>query len=72
MLTETFYIVVVTTSAGLLLKLASLIFKSKCRTCKMGCLEIERDIEAEEKEAEFRITHKQQSCLELSSNEDNK
>jgi hypothetical protein len=64
MLTETFYIVVVTTSAGLLLKLGSLIFKSKCRTCKMGCLEIERDVETEERETQFEITHKQPSNLD--------
>jgi Flp pilus assembly protein protease CpaA len=63
-LSEVFYVMLVTTVAGLILKLASLCFKSRCKTCKLCCLEIVRDTEAEEREREFELTHKQTSSLD--------
>ena len=59
MLSEIFWMAVVTTSAGVILKLASLCFKSKCKEGVMcgGRIRIIRDTESEEKQAEFELTH---------------
>ena len=61
MLTETFYIVLVTTCSGLLIKLASMAFKSKCSEFSCCGITIKRDVVLEEKEHEFDTLHKQQS-----------
>jgi len=57
MLSEVFYLTLVATGSGLILKLAQMIFKSKCKEASCCCFRVVRDIEAEEKEAEFRILH---------------
>ena len=44
MLTETFYVCLITTVSGLLLKLASLAYKSKCRQCSCLGVKIIRDV----------------------------
>jgi aldehyde:ferredoxin oxidoreductase len=69
-LSEVFYVCLVTTISGMILKLASLAYKSKCKECSVCCIKVIRDVELEEKETEFRINHKQGSSLEISSNED--
>ena len=46
-----------TTSTAFIFGIAKLISKSKCKKCKILCCEIERDVELEEKEAEFELTH---------------
>ena len=46
-----------TTLAGLILKLASMAYKSKCKEVSCCCLKIVRDTQAEEKEQEFALTH---------------
>jgi hypothetical protein len=58
-LSEVFYVCLVTTSAGLLIKLASLCFQSKCKECVMcgGRIRIVRDTESEERQREFELTH---------------
>lgn len=48
-LTETFYVCLITTIAGLLLKLASLAYKSKCKQCSCFGISILRDVIIEEK-----------------------
>jgi len=48
-----------TTLAGLILKLSSMMYKSKCKEMSCCCLKIVRDTQAEEKEQEFTITHQQ-------------
>jgi len=59
MLSEIFWMALVTTSAGVVIKLASLCFKSKCKECVIcgGRIRIIRDTESEEKQAEFELTH---------------
>jgi len=57
MLSEVFYLTLVATASGLVLKLAQMIFKSKCKEASCCCFRVVRDIEAEEKETEFRILH---------------
>ena len=44
MLTETFYVCLITTVSGLLSKLASLAYKSKCRQCQCLGVKIIRDV----------------------------
>lgn len=57
MLSEIFYSLLITTGGGLILSLAKLCFKSKCSEVNLCCLKIIRDVDAEEKEAEFIATH---------------
>jgi hypothetical protein len=39
----------------MLLKLASMAYKSKCKECSICCIKVVRDVDLEEKELEFRI-----------------
>jgi hypothetical protein len=52
-----FWSLVVSTLAGLILKLSSMAYKSKCKEVSCCCLKIVRDTQAEEKEQEFTLTH---------------
>lgn len=58
MLTEVFWVTFVTTVCGMLIKLASMCYKSKCKEVDICCLKIIRDTVAEEKEEEYRIDHR--------------
>jgi hypothetical protein len=49
MLSEVFWSFFLTSIIGLLLKGASIVYKSKCKTVACCCIKIERDIEAEVK-----------------------
>ena len=60
-LSEVFYICLLTTVSGLLIKLASMIFKSKCSECSFCGINIKRDVVLEERENEFEILNKQKS-----------
>lgn len=59
MLTETFWVAFVATTSAMVIKLASLCFKSKCKECVIcgGRIRIIRDVDAETKENEFELTH---------------
>lgn len=57
MLSEVFWVAFVTTCSGVVIKLASMMYKSKCKECSVCCIKIIRDVEIEEKENEFEITH---------------
>jgi hypothetical protein len=59
MLSELFWISLVTTSAGVIIKLASMCYKSRCKEVKLcgGRMSCVRDTEAEEKLDEFELTH---------------
>jgi hypothetical protein len=56
-LTEVFWVTFVTTVSGMIIKLASMCYKSKCKEVEVCCLKIVRDTHAEEKEEEYRIDH---------------
>jgi len=60
-LSEIFWISFVGTSSGLLIKLASMVFKSKCSECSFCGISVKRDVILEEKENEFEILNKQKS-----------
>jgi aldehyde:ferredoxin oxidoreductase len=55
MLSEVFWVAFITTISGMLLKLASLAYKSKCKECSVCCIKVVRDTETEQEELEFRI-----------------
>jgi hypothetical protein len=56
-LSESFWIFVVTTSAGLLLACLKVGYDSKCKTCNFGCIKIERDTSAEIEAEHDRMEH---------------
>ena len=49
MLSEMFWTTFITTMSGLILAIIAACYKSKCRYIKLGCIEIDRDVEGEEK-----------------------
>jgi hypothetical protein len=54
---EIFWGSVIVTLSGLLLKIISMSFKSKCSECSFCGISIKRNVEMEEKEHEFDIVH---------------
>lgn len=60
MLSEVFWVAFVATTSAMVIKLASLCFKSKCKECSVcgGRIRIVRDIDAEVREEEFRANSK--------------
>ena len=54
-----FWISFITIVSGMILKLSSMCYKSKCKECSVcgGRIRIIRDIELEIKENEFELTH---------------
>lgn len=60
MLSEVFWVAFVATTSAMVIKLASLCFKSKCKECSVcgGRIRIIRDIDAEVKEEEIRSNSK--------------
>ena len=67
MLSEVFWIAFITTLSGVIIKLCSMAYKSKCKEVACCCIKIIRDTEAEEKEEEFRINHPPQRIPESES-----
>ena len=66
MLSEVFWVAFVATTSAMVIKLASLCFKSKCRECSVcgGRIKIIRDIDAEVREEEFRANSKDKEEVE--------
>jgi len=56
-LSEVFWGMFITTCVGLILGLARMAYKSKCKEVSCCCIKIVRDVEIEEKETEL-ILHK--------------
>ena len=54
-LSEVFWVAFLTTMTGFCLKLVSMAYKSKCKSCKVCCIEVIRDTEAEAEIDEMRI-----------------
>lgn len=57
MLSEVFWVAFTTTVTGMIIKLCSMAYKSKCKEVACCCIKIVRDIDAEEREEEFRMVH---------------
>ena len=60
MLSEVFYMALVTASSGFLLKLFSMCYKSKCSECSFCGITVKRDVHLEEKEHEYDVEHQLQ------------
>ena len=61
-MSEVFYTLLVTSSFAFLLAVARMMYKSKCKDIKCcGCIEIQRDVEAEQEELQFQTVHNTQS-----------
>ena len=56
-MSEIFWTFVITSSIGLIISLAKMSYKSKCKECNFCCIKIIRDTELEEKELEFQVNH---------------
>ena len=69
MLSEVFWVAFTTTITGMIIKLCSMAYKSKCKEVACCCIKIIRDTDAEEKEEEFRLTH-QPKIQEQTSNKE--
>jgi hypothetical protein len=48
MLSEVFWVAFITTSSGMIIKLCSMAYKSKCKEIACCCIKIIRDVEAED------------------------
>ena len=60
-LSEVFYICLLTTVSGLMIKLASMAYKSKCSECNFCGIRVKREVIIEEKEHEFDTLNKVKS-----------
>ena len=56
-MSEIFWTFVITSSIGLIISLAKMSYKSKCKECSVCCIKIIRDTALEEKELEFQVKH---------------
>jgi hypothetical protein len=57
MFSEIFWGSVIVTISGLILKIISMSFKSKCSECSFCGISIKRNVDVEEKEHEFDVLH---------------
>ena len=58
MFSEIFWTFVITTGTGLLFAIVKICLKSKCKHCKIGCIEIDRNVELELEETKFDVLNK--------------
>lgn len=58
MLSEVFWVAFISTISGVIIKLCSMAYKSKCKEVSCCCIKLVRDVELEERENEFEITHR--------------
>jgi hypothetical protein len=56
-LTEVFWVTFLTIVSGMIIKLASMCYKSKCKEVTICCIKIVRDTAEEAKEEENRVEH---------------
>jgi hypothetical protein len=69
-LSETFWIAFLTVASGFLLKLFSMLYKSKCKECYFCGISIKRDVELEEREHEYDVAHQLQKVKSSTKLED--
>ena len=70
MLSEVFWIAFIGTCSGLVIKIASMAYKSKCSECNCFGFHIKRNVELEEQEHEYDISH-QLNKVKSTTNLDN-
>ena len=69
-LSEVFYMALVTASSGFLLKLASMMYRSKCSECSFCGIIVKRNVELEEREHEYDVAHQLQKVKSSTKLED--
>ena len=69
-LSEVFYVCLLTTVSGVVIKLASMMYKSKCTECSFCGITIKRNVELEEKEHEYDVSHQLQKVKSSTKLED--
>ena len=70
MLSEVFWVAFITTVSGFLLKLASMMYKSKCSECSFCGITVKRNVELEEREHEYDVSHQLQKVKSSTKLED--
>lgn len=63
-MSEVFWTFFVTSIIGLCFGITKMCHKSKCKEFQLGCIKVIRDVELEEKENEFELTHKNNNPIE--------
>jgi hypothetical protein len=58
MLSEVFWSFFLTSSIGCIMGILRMIYKSKCKSCSLCGIKIERDVEGEERIDELEIQHR--------------
>jgi hypothetical protein len=56
-LSESFYYYLVSTISSLIIVCVGVLYKSKCKVIKFCGVEVDRDVEIEQKEDELEFTH---------------
>jgi len=69
-LSEVFYVCLLTTVSGVVIKLASMAYRSKCKECYFCGISIKRDVELEEREHEYDVAHQLQKTKSSTKLED--
>ena len=69
-LSEVFYVCLLTTVSGVVIKLASMMYKSKCKECYFCGITVKRNVELEEREHEYDVSHQLQKVKSSSKLED--
>ena len=54
-----------TSTTAFIFGIVRILSKSKCKRCKVMCIEIERDFELEERETEFELSHPRQEIRSI-------
>ena len=57
-LSEVFWVAFIGTVSGMIIKIGSMLYKSKCTECSLCGITIKRDVITEEREHEYDIAHK--------------
>lgn len=70
MLSEVFWVAFITTVSGVVIKLASMMYRSKCTECSFCGIIIKRDVLTEEKEHEYDVAHQLQKVKSSTKLED--
>lgn len=70
MLSEVFWVAFITTVSGVVIKLASMMYKSKCSECSFCGITVKRNVELEEREHEYDVAHQLQKVKSSTKLED--
>jgi hypothetical protein len=65
-LTEVFWVTFLTIVSGMVIKIASMCYKSKCKEVSVCCIKIVRDTAGEMKEEESRVEHQMAALSNIS------